>query len=157
MKTHREYISEKEEYSYKLFKKHRLFKKVRAVILDENDQVVLITYPDNGVVIPGGGVEPNETLREAVVRESIEETGLKVEPIKILCKNFYICNMEYKGHKFVSKRVEYYYLCKKLEVVSEVHGIEGEFDGEISIKYYPVDKLKHTKINKKGILKLKNI
>ena len=155
MKTHSEYINEKEEYSYKLYKKNRLFKKVKAVILDENNKVVLIRFPDNGLVIPGGGVEEGETLREAVIREALEETGLQVEPVKILCKNFYLRNMQYNGINFVSKRVEYYYLCKKIAVVSDDHGIEGEFERDISIITCEIDKLKKTKMNKRGILRLK--
>lgn len=155
MKTHNEYISEKKEYSYKLYKKHRIFKKVKAVILDEDNQVYLIKYPDNGVVIPGGGVEDGETLRQAVTREALEETGLKVEPIKILCKNFYTCDSEYNGTKFVSRRVEYYYLCKYIEKISNVHGIEGEFEKDITISKYPIEKLKRTKISKRGIAKIK--
>ena len=155
MKTHTEYLLEKDRYSYKLFKKNKIFKKVKAVILDENNEVVLIKFPDNGIVIPGGGVEPNESLTDAVVRESLEETGLKVEPIKILCKNFYTRDVEYNGNKFISRVAEYYYLCRKIETVSSTLGIEGEFEKEISIKSYPIDKLKRTRINKRGILKLK--
>ena len=155
MKTHSEYINEKEEYSYKLYKKNRLFKKVKAVILDENNKVILIRFPDNGLVIPGGGVEEGETLREAVIREALEETGMQVEPIKILCKNFYLRNMQYNGINFVSKRVEYYYLCKKIAVVSNDLGIEGEFERDISIITCEIDKLKRTKMNKRGILRLK--
>ena len=155
MKTHSEYINEKEEYSYKLYKQNRLFKKVKAVILDENNKVILIRFPDNGIIIPGGGVEEGETLRQAVVREALEETGMKVEPIKILCKNFYLRNMQFNGIKFSSKRVEYYYLCKKIAVVSDSHGIEGEFESGITVVPYEIDKLKKTKINKRGILRLK--
>jgi 8-oxo-dGTP pyrophosphatase MutT (NUDIX family) len=157
MKTHKEYLKEKEEYSYKLFKKHRLFKIVRAVIIDENNQVVLIKYPDGGVGIPGGGVDDGETLREAIVRESMEETGLKVFPIKILSKSFYTTPMEFEGNKFVSKRVVYYYLCKKIKNVnSSSHlGLEGEFDNEIEISSFDIEVLRKTKLGRKGLEKLR--
>lgn len=154
MKTHDAYINEKEEYSYKLFKRHRLFKKARAVILID-DKVVLIKHKDGGVIIPGGGVEDGETLRQAVVREAFEETGYKVEPIKILSKNFYIANLEHNGNKFTSKRVEYFYLCRAIKKVSDNYGIEGEFAGEIEIGLFDVDLLKRTKIKNEGIVKLK--
>ena len=36
-----------------------------------------LDYPEAGVQVPGGHPEPNESLENAVVRESIEETGLK--------------------------------------------------------------------------------
>ena len=118
MKTHDAYINEKEAYSYKLYKRNRLFKKARAVILI-GDKVALIRHKDGGVIIPGGGVEDGETLRQAVVREAMEETGYRVEPIKILSKNFYIVHLEHDGKKFESKRIEYFYLCKPLEKVYE--------------------------------------
>ncbi len=35
-------------------------------------------------LIPGGTVELGETLREALVREMQEETGLRVEPLEVL-------------------------------------------------------------------------
>lgn len=35
-------------------------------------------------VVPGGTVEPGETLHEALVREMGEETGLEVEPLELL-------------------------------------------------------------------------
>jgi mutator protein MutT len=60
---------------------------VGAVIV-QNDQVLLIrrgTAPLLGEwSLPGGVLECGETLREAVVREAREETGLTVEPGEML-------------------------------------------------------------------------
>ena len=156
MKTHKEYLKEKEELSYKLFKKHRIFKIVRAVIIDENNQVILLKHPDGGIVIPGGGVDDGETLREAIIRESMEETGLKVFPIKILSKSFYTSPMEFNGNKFISKRVVYYYLCKKIENTNSTHhGLEGEFDHEIKVEPFEIETLRKTKLGRKGLEKLR--
>jgi ADP-ribose pyrophosphatase YjhB (NUDIX family) len=51
-----------------------------AVLLDELGQSVLLTRRvDNGEwCLPGGGVEPGESMAEACAREFFEETGLKV-------------------------------------------------------------------------------
>ena len=54
--------------------------RARAILLD-GDQVALIERYRDGrhyYVFPGGGVEPGETLEQAVAREVLEELGLIV-------------------------------------------------------------------------------
>jgi len=50
-----------------------------AVIFDENRQKVLLTRrADNGLwCLPGGAVDPGESVEEACTREVFEETGLR--------------------------------------------------------------------------------
>lgn len=52
---------------------------VKALIINEHKQVMLIehTYMA-GWHLPGGGVDPTETPKEAIIREVKEETGLIV-------------------------------------------------------------------------------
>jgi 8-oxo-dGTP diphosphatase len=60
---------------------------VGAIIID-GDRVVLVKRghaPLQGRwSIPGGVLEVGETLRKAVVREALEETGLAIEPGELL-------------------------------------------------------------------------
>lgn len=53
-----------------------------AVITDDAGRVLLVlrgTEPEKGRwSIPGGSLEPGETLAEAAAREAFEETGLRV-------------------------------------------------------------------------------
>jgi 8-oxo-dGTP diphosphatase len=60
---------------------------VGAIII-EGDGVVLVKRghaPQQGRwSIPGGVLEVGETLRKAVVREALEETGLAIEPGELL-------------------------------------------------------------------------
>ncbi len=60
---------------------------VGAVIIDD-DRVLLVKRGHPPLMgewsIPGGVLEVGETLREAAVREALEETGLQVEPADLL-------------------------------------------------------------------------
>ncbi len=56
-----------------------------AVVFDQVGRKVLLTRrADNGRwCLPSGGVEPGETLTEACVRETLEETGLNVRVLRL--------------------------------------------------------------------------
>jgi len=60
---------------------------VGAIIVEEN-RVVLVKRGHPPLAgewsIPGGVLEVGETLRQAAVREALEETGLTVEPADLL-------------------------------------------------------------------------
>ena len=53
---------------------------VTAIVLDDNGDLLLVHRTDNNLwALPGGGVDPGESVSEAVVREVLEETGVHVE------------------------------------------------------------------------------
>lgn len=54
---------------------------VSAVVLDDTERVLLAYHSGDGSwLVPGGSVQSGESLREAVVREVREETGVSVTP-----------------------------------------------------------------------------
>jgi 8-oxo-dGTP pyrophosphatase MutT (NUDIX family) len=64
----------------------RLRESARALILDEQDHVLLVRFywdgyenPEGFWANPGGGVEPGENRLEAIQRELREEVGLEVD------------------------------------------------------------------------------
>ncbi len=48
-----------------------------AIVLDARGRIAAVRAPD-GVFLPGGGIEGDETPDQAVVREAREECGLRV-------------------------------------------------------------------------------
>lgn len=57
---------------------------VAAVILNERNELLLQEKKNEPWSLPAGMIEPGETPREAIVREVAEETGLRIEPTRLL-------------------------------------------------------------------------
>jgi len=56
-----------------------------AAVIFTADGVLLQRRDDNGRWgLPGGGMEPGESVRAALAREVREETGLEVEPLRLI-------------------------------------------------------------------------
>lgn len=56
-----------------------------SAVIFRDGRVLLQRRDDNGLWgFPGGGVEPGESLAVAVRREVEEETGLLVEPVRVI-------------------------------------------------------------------------
>jgi nucleoside triphosphatase len=57
-----------------------------TIIRNQAGKLLLVTSPKwkGKWVIPGGHVEPGETIMESAIREAKEETGLSVKPVTIL-------------------------------------------------------------------------
>jgi 8-oxo-dGTP pyrophosphatase MutT (NUDIX family) len=56
-----------------------------AAVIFAGEAVLLQRRDDNGKWgLPGGSVEPGESVHAAVVREVWEETGLTVEPVRLI-------------------------------------------------------------------------
>ncbi|MBD2848624.1 NUDIX hydrolase [Paenibacillus sp. IB182496] len=53
-----------------------------AIVVNEKDELLLIKGPKRCWEMPGGQVEIGESLREAAIRETKEESGIDIEIIK---------------------------------------------------------------------------
>ncbi|MEK3822371.1 NUDIX hydrolase [Cytobacillus sp. FSL W8-0315] len=52
------------------------------MVLNEQKEVLLIKGPRRGWEMPGGQVEEGESLKDAAIRETKEETGIDIEVLK---------------------------------------------------------------------------
>jgi 8-oxo-dGTP pyrophosphatase MutT (NUDIX family) len=65
---------------------HRPIFMVGATVLltDPQDRLLLMLRTDNGLWgVAGGALEPDETIEEAVRRETLEETGLQIKDLAL--------------------------------------------------------------------------
>jgi 8-oxo-dGTP diphosphatase len=52
----------------------------KVVLFNEEGKIALIGNKVNGFfLLPGGGIEPNESIEDGIKRESLEETGCEIE------------------------------------------------------------------------------
>ena len=58
---------------------------VTAIVTNEAGELLLVHKTDNNRwALPGGGLDPGESIAQAVVRETKEETGMDIEVIGIV-------------------------------------------------------------------------
>lgn len=53
-----------------------------AIVLNEQNEILLIKGPRRGWEMPGGQVEEGESLKQAAIRETKEESGIEIEVLK---------------------------------------------------------------------------
>ena len=151
-----DYFYQKSKYYYEMYKQNKLVRKVCAVVMNCNKILTLIKK-DKAYLI-GGSVEKNETTKNAVVREVLEETGINVKIIKYLTKTYYSVKWQFEDKNFDNKRVEFYYLCEPLDKAkaTNVKGIAGEFDGDEKLVWCNINDLRKHKLNEKELKIINN-
>lgn len=129
-----DYFYQKSKMYYEKFKARKLTKKVGSII-KSGDKYLTIICNGNKACFAGGSVDENETTRQAIVREILEETGAKVTKLKYLAREYYSVDWEFEGVKFPNKRVEYTYLCEIEEDNLNIKGLDGEFKKGTTLKW----------------------
>lgn len=75
------------------------FVSAAALVINDENEILLLKSPDRGWEYPGGMAEPGETFQETVIREVLEETGIEVEILSFagVCINIErnIVNMDF--------------------------------------------------------------
>ncbi|MBP3962769.1 MULTISPECIES: NUDIX hydrolase [Paenibacillus] len=77
------------------------FVSAATIVLNERNELLLIKGPERGWEMPGGVVEEGESLKEAAIRETKEESGIEIEVTRF-CGVFQnvsqsICNTLFLG------------------------------------------------------------
>ena len=86
----------------------------RALIFNTKNELLLVKNDENSPwFTPGGWLDGFEKLEETCAREVLEETGIEVEPIKLLKIDYHQLTIKQniKWKENINK-VEHYFLCK---------------------------------------------
>lgn len=80
----------------------------RAIVICDGKLLATKMKDQRGVyyILPGGGQQPGETLRQTVRRECLEEVGVKVEVGRLLYVREYIG----KNHTFSARHAKFHQL-----------------------------------------------
>jgi ADP-ribose pyrophosphatase YjhB (NUDIX family) len=116
-----------------------------SAILCYKDQLVMIKESQHGVVswdIPAGGVDANENLDHAIIREVMEESGVAIQNPKLI-RIFNFIETEKTTINFL-----YFF---QLENYSDEFVMENKVYGEeiLSIKLFDKEQVKNIIDNKK--------
>lgn len=113
---------------------------VYAFIYDEEQKkVLMVNNVGTGGSLPGGAVENDETLEQAVIREVKEETNLIIEVKEVVAVNEAL--FEEKGHHtifitFKAKVIEGEIKIIDKEEIIEIEWVEIQRANEL-MPYYP--------------------
>ena len=114
--------------------------RVKALIIN-NDKIILGNANDT-YQFPGGHMEDNETLIDALKREVLEETGIELEDSEIqdpILKEIYM-NEDYPVEGKITKSEVYFYPVKtdKLPDITKAKYTEREIKGNYHLDIVPL-------------------
>lgn len=104
----------------------------RGIVIQNGKLLVSREEVTDYWMLPGGGLEKNETLEECCIREISEETGYLVKPIK----EYLVMNEYYEECRYVS----HFFICEVIgqgeQKLTEVEKMRGLIPKWINIQFF---------------------
>lgn len=117
-------------------------------IVIKDNKILMSPQFDDKYDLPGGGIDINEKIEDAVVREVKEETGLSVTIVKLIevKQNFFSSTHDKAGAKHYNS-ILFYYLCKyESGEISTDNFDEEEIHYAKAAQWIPLEKLDSLKL-----------
>ena len=128
-------------------------KRVKVLIINSKKEI-LLAHSNNEYHFPGGHVEKNESLKDAVKREIEEETGVK---LNITNKKYFAKKIGYYKdwpEKGKNRKIEIYYYLINKDLEPDLNNIkytESEKQGNFKLQYIKLNEIE--KVLKENIRK----
>ena len=108
---------------------------INAVVLNDRREILLVDSRETGLWMPiGGGVEPGEEPADTAVREVFEETGVHVEPKRLV--GVYDGPVVTYSNGDLVHYVTLVFLCRAISGQPHAHDDENR-----DARYFPLDQL----------------
>lgn len=106
-----------------------------GVVLNDKKEIILMNLTNMYFhMLPGGGVDSNENMEEALYRELKEETGANIKIISEL--GIVVENLEQRK----MKQITYFYLTKVVGEIHEPNFMPDELEQGYQVEWYSIDK-----------------
>lgn len=112
----------------------RLRNRAAGIVLNDKKEIILMNLTNMYFhMLPGGGMDSNENMEEALYRELKEETGANVEIISEL--GIVVENLEQRQ----MKQITYFYLTKIVGEIEEPNLMPDELEQGYQVEWYSID------------------
>lgn len=127
---------------------HKIRNSAKAIIIKDNKVLLTKNKDAQGIfyLLPGGGQNPFETMKEALVRECLEEISAKVKVNNLRFIREYIGrNHEFSDKDFDFHQVEYMFECELIEPVTLEAGHLPD-DMQIGVSWVKLNQLDNIRL-----------
>lgn len=117
--------------------------KVRALLFDENDNILVANY-GNVFLLPGGSIDEGETLEDALIRELSEELGVSYSKEELSYLNsieFYQREYPKRDGSIKNRLVTTHFYTGMYKGINKQSLTEKEKKDNFHLELLPVDKI----------------